>query len=310
MAAAVRTQHAERQPAREQILVHVVHGIRREAADVVAPEGKAGKPERQAAAQFGRHAVIGAFGVAAPVNRIALAAGPGAARPDDVARRWSAGDVRDGLVVAQRIQIVFVKAGAAVGVNAVLRRGFAEIHLDGADAHLQQIGEFALIPLRPFWDWRNPARRLRTAGCPWRRARRGFSPPVRGTICSSARNTAVASSEMWKPSCFKSAIIFSGSVKRVRGKFVVALPVGFKPAGVEVDHVAGNLVLAQLGGDVAHLVLGVVGAAAHPQAERPQRRQRRFAGQLGVFVQNFLGRTEEDEQIQFVVADHQSNSRR
>ena len=38
VAAAVRTQHAKRQPAREQILVHAFNGCRREAADVVTPK--------------------------------------------------------------------------------------------------------------------------------------------------------------------------------------------------------------------------------------------------------------------------------
>ena len=114
VAAAVRREHAERQPAAVEILVRLAH----EAADVVAPEREAAKAERQPAAQRGGHADVGVLGVAAPVERIALAAGPRAARPDDVFAGDLAGDVRDGFVVAQRIEVVLVEAGAAGGVDA------------------------------------------------------------------------------------------------------------------------------------------------------------------------------------------------
>ena len=108
-----------------------------ESADVVAPVGEAGESERQTAAQRGGHGGIGVLGVAAPVERIALAAGPGAAGPDDVVAGDLFGDIGHGLVVAQRIKIVLVPTGAARGIHAVERRVLAEIDLDRADVQLQ-----------------------------------------------------------------------------------------------------------------------------------------------------------------------------
>ena len=88
------------------------------------------------------------------------------------------------------------------------------------------------------------------------------------------------------------------------GELVVAPPIGFKPAGVQMKHVAGDLVLAQFGRHLAHLDLVGISAAAHPKAEGPERRHGRFARQRGVFIEDFLGRTEKDKQIQLVIAEH------
>ena len=49
------------------------------------------------------------------------------------------------------------------------------------------------------------------------------------------------------------------------GKAVVAAPVVLEPSGVDVDHIGGQVRLAQLGGDGANLLLGEVTDAAHPQ---------------------------------------------
>ena len=46
---------------------------------------------------------------------------------------------------------MFVKPSAVVRVNAILRRGFAEVHFDRAHTHLQKIREFVLIPSEGFW---------------------------------------------------------------------------------------------------------------------------------------------------------------
>ena len=164
-------------------------------------------------------------------------------------------DVGDGLVVAQRIEIVLVEAGAARGVEAVGGRGFAEVHLDRADAQLQQAGDLVLIPRRRWPDWRNPARRPRRAGCPWRRARRDSFSTISLNSVFFGTKYGSCQSEMRKPSFFRSAIIFCGILEARLGELVVAAPVGLEPAGVEVDHVAGDLVLAQLGGDFADLLL-------------------------------------------------------
>ena len=65
-----------------------------------------------------------------------------------------------------------------------------------------------------------------------------------------------------------------------RGReLIIASPVGLEPARIEMDHVAGNPVLPELGRDLSGLILGKVRDAAHPQAERPQRRHGCLAGQ-------------------------------
>src|ERR1039457_6753371 len=81
------------------------------------------------------------------VQRIALAAGPCAPRPNDVFAGDLARELRHGLVVAKGIEIVFVESAAAIGINSVERRGFSEIDLDGSDAHLEQTRDFLLVPL-------------------------------------------------------------------------------------------------------------------------------------------------------------------
>src|SRR5215212_6584126 len=57
-----------------------------------------------------------------------------------------------------------------------------------------------------------------------------------------------------------------------RGELEVAAVGYLSPAGVEVDHVRGDAVFAQLPGDLADLFFGGVGLAAHPQAKRPEWR--------------------------------------
>ncbi len=48
------------------------------------------------------------------------------------------------------------------------------------------------------------------------------------------------------------------------GELVIATPVGFEPAGIQMNHIAGNFIFTQFGSNVADLFLGVIGATAHP----------------------------------------------
>ena len=89
------------------------------------------------------------------------------------------------------------------------------------------------------------------------------------------------------------------------GELVVGAPVRLEPARVEVDDVARDAALAQLRRHRPRLVLGEVGDPAHPEAERPQRRHGRLARQLGVFVEDVLGRSQEHEQVHLVVAQEE-----
>ena len=80
------------------------------------------------------------------MQRIALAAGPSAASPDDVVTGHLLGDVRHRLVVAQREEVMLIETRTAILPNTVVGGGFAEIHLDGAHAELEQIGQLGLVP--------------------------------------------------------------------------------------------------------------------------------------------------------------------
>ena len=82
VAAAVRSQHAER-PASGDTDPSAGAWPMNPPTSWLQKE-KPLRPNDKSAAQFGGHALVGALRVAAPVQRIALAAGPGAARPDDV----------------------------------------------------------------------------------------------------------------------------------------------------------------------------------------------------------------------------------
>ena len=53
-------------------------------------------------------------------------------------------------------------------------------------------------------------------------------------------------------------------VEPTGGKFIIALPVSFKPACVQVQYIAGNVVFTQCGGDIAHLLFIIISAPAHP----------------------------------------------
>ena len=65
-------------------------------------------------------------------------------------------------------------------------------------------------------------------------------------------------------------------------EFVIRTPVGLKPARIEVNNVAGNAVLPELGGHIPHFILRFVGDAAHPEAEGPERRDGAAPGQRRV----------------------------
>jgi len=86
------------------------------------------------------------------------------------------------------------------------------------------------------------------------------------------------------------------------GELVVTAPVGLEPAGIQVEHVGRNAILPQLRGHVAHLGLGLVGDAAHPQTERPQGWHRAATGDGCVFGEHVLGVSEEHEEVQQLVA--------
>ena len=80
-------------------------------------------------------------------------------------------------------------------------------------------------------------------------------------------------------------------------KFQIAVPVLLKPGGIQVQHVAGNIVLPYLAGDLFRHRPGGVAVPAHPQPKAPQGRQLGKTGQEAVALQNFLGRFSADHEI-------------
>src|SRR5918997_2416928 len=70
-----------------------------------------------------------------------------------------------------------------------------------------------------------------------------------------------------------------------------------------MDDVAGNLVLAHLLRDISGFFLGLVGYAAHPQAERPERRDGTAPSQRRVLGEDLLWRPEEDEEVELLVTE-------
>ena len=270
----------------------------------MAPETEAAQAQRQAAAQGRRHTDIGGGSIAAPVQRVALAAGPRAACPDDVLAADLAGYAGHGLVVAQRVQVVLVETGAPVGVHAVERRGFPEIGLDRAHAHLEQAAEVPLVPFH--------GRGIREVQHRIFEGQVALAVLYVETLLDDLGEQPVLRNEIGQlPERDVDALLFQvgdhlGRVLEAGGgELVVAAPVVLEPAGVDVDHVGGEALRAQPGSHAPHLVLREVGDTAHPQAEAPQRRHGGLSGEVGVLVEDLLRLAEEDEQVQLVVAQLQ-----
>src|SRR5918998_2555606 len=142
VAAGVGAEHAEAEPAAVE-----VRGARvGEPPDKVAPEGEPAQPEREAAAQGPGHRAVGVLRVAAPVERVALAAGPGAAGVDGAVAGNFSGDLRDRLVVAQRVEVVLQEAATPRVVYPRQGSRLAEVRREDTDPHLQEVRQLPLVP--------------------------------------------------------------------------------------------------------------------------------------------------------------------
>ena len=296
MGAHVRRQRAERHPPAIEVARRAIH----EPTDVVAPEGEAREAERQTAAQLGGHRRVGVLGVTAPVERISLATGPRAAAPDDAVAGDVLRELPDRVVVAHRIEVVLVPAGAAVGIDALERRAFTEVGLDDTDAHAKQRRELAAIPLH---------------GLRIGEVEHGV---LGGEAAALVLHGEVSGDELLPqrvlrgevrvlPEADVEAVILQvGDHLRRIGEarlreLVVAPPIGFEPAGIEVQDVGRHLVLAELRGDVAHFGFRLVGDAAHPEPERPERGDRTASGDRRVLRDDVLRLAEEDEDVDQLV---------
>ena len=73
-----------------------------------------------------------------------------------------------------------------------------------------------------------------------------------------------------------------------------------------MNHVGRNAVGSQLMCNLQTLFLREVGNAAHPGAESPERQHRRLARHVGIFIQNFLWLSEENEEVHRLIAHEQA----
>ena len=88
-----------------------------------------------------------------------------------------------------------------------------------------------------------------------------------------------------------------GILETILRELVVTLPIHVKPSRIEVYHVRRDIVLAQLISDFHSFLLREIRDTTHPCAECPERQHRRFSRYFGIFIQDVLGFTEEDEII-------------
>ena len=263
----VRKEHGRLQPAHVELGRRLRRAV--EAADVGAVIRIAAHAPRQPAAYRRRESFPVALRIAAPAERITLAARPRRAAPDDrraVVRRLEARRrLEHAAVVEQRIDVVQPRAAVAVERDGVVGHLLAEIALDDVDAVLEQ----RLVRVAP------PGERIRIgevddAALGQRRRASPNGPDAAaashaktyGSPCAvSSRYCCDASS--WKSgestdtygysqtqtlrSC---ALIFASVAARIGialaipGEIEARLDVP-RGARIERQHVAGNLALAQ-----------------------------------------------------------------
>src|SRR5215204_2761681 len=201
------------------------------------------------------HGSVGDLRVAAPVERVALAAGPGAAGVDGAVAGYLSGNVGDRLVVAQGVEVVFEEAAPPRVVYPGEGSSLAEVRGEDADAHLQQLRQLLLVP----------AHSVRVAEV--------YDRVVNGWFAVGAQDDValldglgvqlVVRVEVGElPQAYAEAVVFQVGDHAPRvgeaggGELEVAAVGHFRPARVEVDDVGGDPVLAQLLRDVPDFVFG------------------------------------------------------
>src|SRR5262249_26513522 len=76
-----------------------------------------------------------------------------------------------------------------------------------------------------------------------------------------------------------------GEAVRVEGEYAIAVHVVY----VEPERITGDTALAELGGDLAHLLLREITPAALAVAKRPEWRKRRVPGEIRVAREHCSG---------------------
>src|SRR5215208_5529847 len=89
----------------------------------MAPEGEPAQAQREGPPQCAGHRAVRNLCVSSPVDRVTLAAGPGAPSIDGAIAGYLSGNVGDRLVVAQGVEVVLEEAARLLVVDA--RQGAA-----------------------------------------------------------------------------------------------------------------------------------------------------------------------------------------
>ena len=118
-----------------------------EPADVVAPEPRCAHRVGQPATDRRLHPGDRRLGVATPLAGVALRTGPSTAAPDQRCPVGELADrVRDGTVVAQRVEVVGLVRRSAVEERDVVGQRLAEVGLEDGDAVVEELAVHLLPP--------------------------------------------------------------------------------------------------------------------------------------------------------------------
>ena len=101
---------------------------------------------------------------------------------------------------------------------------------------------------------------------------------------------------------------FHGILETILCKLIVALPVDSEPTCIKVDDIRGNLMSAQLTGNLQALLLREVSDTAHPCAKAPKRQHGALACDIGILIEDILRFTQEDEEVHLFISHKQAIS--
>src|SRR5215212_8037319 len=209
----------------------------------MTPEGESAQPERETSPQGAGHRTVGNLSVPAPVDRVTLAAGPGAPGVDGAVAGDLCGNVGDRLVVAQGVEIVLEEAARLFVVDARQRSRLAEVRGVDGDPHPKQLRQLLLVPLYG----------LGVAQVYYRVIDRRFAVGAQDSVAFLGRFFVqfVFGVEVRQlPEAHAEAALLEVGEHLLwvfeagRGELEVAAVGHFSPVGVEVDNVGGDSLFA------------------------------------------------------------------
>ncbi len=307
--AAVRGEQPELHPALE-------HGRGRgalEAADVMAPEPEAGQAEGEAAAQRLGHGVEVGLAVAAPVDRVLLAARRGGAGEQQRLSLASLGlqQFEDGLVEEVGVVVVHPLGVGAVVPDDVGGDALAEVGLEAVHALVEQRLQFACVPVARsgVGEVHQGHAGLPQVPLPHAAVRAPHQVPLAHALLEQRRllrDVRVDPGGDPQPLLPEPAQHAGRVGEGVGVPGEVAPLVAAHPEAVEVEHAQRDAALGHAVDEAVDGGLVVVGGegGGQPQAERPGRGQGGAAGERGVALKDLLrGRAVDDEELQRLVLD-------